>query len=106
MSFKFKYSQNSQSLIFKYIYDIFLFLGQKDMLEQYIERVADGLDRGKYKCGMCGKINGQKIHTQNHIESFHFPGTFEYNCKHCHLTFTGRNKLYFHVYQVHKGLKY
>ena len=76
------------------------------MLEQYIERVAEGLDRGKYKCGICGKINGQKIHTQNHIESFHFPGTFEYNCKHCHLTFPGRNKLYFHVYQVHKGLKY
>ena len=76
------------------------------MLQQFIEKVTDGIDRGKYKCGICGKINGQKIHTQNHIESIHFPGTFEYNCKHCSLTFTGRNKLYIHVNQVHKGLKY
>ena len=76
------------------------------MLHQFIEKVIDGVDKGKYKCGICGKINGQKIHTQNHIESIHFPGTFEYNCKHCEMTFTGRNKLYIHVNQMHKGLKY
>jgi len=78
----------------------------KDMLHQLIEKITDGIDKGKYKCGMCGKINGQKIHTQNHIESYHFPGTVEYNCKYCNMTFTGRNKLYFHVYQLHKGQKY
>ena len=77
----------------------------KDMLHQNIEKITDGIDKGKYKCLMCGKINGQKIHTQNHIESYHFPGTVEYNCKYCHMTFTGRNKLYFHVHQVHKGQK-
>ena len=75
------------------------------MLQQYIEKVENGVNQGKYRCGICGKINGQKIHTQNHIESIHFPGTFQYDCKHCGMTFTGRNKLYIHVNQVHKGLK-
>jgi len=80
--------------------------GSRDILHQYIEKVMDGLDMGKYKCTICGKINGQKIQTENHIESIHFPGTIEYSCKHCQMTFTGRNKLYIHVNRVHKHQKY
>jgi len=80
--------------------------GSISLLQQFIEKITDGNDKGKYRCTMCGKINGQKIHTQNHIESIHFPGTFEYNCKHCDLSFSGRNKLYIHVNQMHKALKY
>ena len=80
--------------------------GSISLLQQFIEKITEGNDKGKYKCTMCGKINGQKIHTQNHIESIHFPGTFEYNCKHCDLSFSGRNKLYIHVNQMHKVLKY
>lgn len=73
------------------------------MLVQYIERVnVDGFN--KFKCTLCGKINAQKAHTENHIESIHFPGTFVYDCKYCGLRFTGRNKLYMHVNQLHKKM--
>ena len=77
-------------------------LSDRNVLQQYVSKIVDGEGRGKYKCTICGKINGQKVHTENHVESIHFPGTFEYNCKHCGQSFTGRNKLYMHVNAVHQ----
>ena len=71
----------------------------------YIVKVSEGPDKGKFVCTICGKTNSQKIHTQNHVESIHFPGTFEYKCRHCGLIFNGRNKLYMHVNQAHKNQK-
>jgi DNA-directed RNA polymerase subunit RPC12/RpoP len=71
------------------------------MLNQYIEKI-DVSGSAKFKCTLCGKLNGQKAHTENHIESIHFPGTFVYNCKYCGLRVAGRNKLYMHVNQSHK----
>ena len=76
--------------------------GGREILHQYIEKVANGVEVGKYMCTICGKINGQKIQTENHVESIHFPGTIEYPCKHCGSIFTGRNKLYIHVNRIHK----
>ena len=76
--------------------------GGREILHQYIEKVANGVEVGKYMCTICGKINGQKIQTENHVESIHFPGTIEYPCKHCGNIFTGRNKLYIHVNRIHK----
>ena len=73
-----------------------------DFLE-YVAKVTDGPDVGKFVCTLCGKVNAQKIHTQNHIESIHFPGTNTYPCKHCDMVFNGRNKLYIHVNQMHKS---
>jgi uncharacterized C2H2 Zn-finger protein len=70
-----------------------------------MERVSEGENVGKFKCIICGKINGRKDHAENHIESIHFPGVFQYNCKYCELIFTGRNKLYLHVNQMHQGQK-
>ena len=82
--------------------------GNRDMLQQYIEKVAEGDSKGKYhyQCTICGKMNGQKIHTENHIESIHFPGSFEYKCKYCAMTFPGRNMMYMHVNKIHKGEAY
>jgi len=79
--------------------------GSRDFLNSYMERVLEGVGMGKFKCSICGKINGRKDHAENHIESIHFPGTFQYNCKYCEMIFTGRNKLYLHVNQMHKGQK-
>ena len=81
------------------------FSGSRDFLNSYMERVLEGVGMGKFKCSICGKINGRKDHAENHIESIHFPGTFQYNCKYCEMIFTGRNKLYLHVNQMHKGQK-
>jgi len=73
----------------------------RNFLQQYIIKLVEGDGRGKYKCTICGKTNGQKVHTENHVESIHYPGTFEYSCKYCGQTFTGRNKLYMHVNAIH-----
>jgi len=80
--------------------------GSKAMLQQYIEKVKEGDSKGKYQCTICGKMNGQKIHTMNHVESIHFPGTFEYKCKYCAMIFTGRNLMYMHINKIHKGEAY
>ena len=49
---------------------------------QYVEKtVVEG--KWKYKCTICGKINGQKAHTENHVESIYYSGSKNYNCKHC-----------------------
>ena len=70
--------------------------------QEFISRVSEGPERGKFRCTLCGKVNGQKIHTQNHIENIHFPGCNQYNCKHCGMELPNRNKLYKHVFQMHK----
>jgi len=74
---------------------------RQNFLHQFIIKLVEGDGRGKYKCTICGKTNGQKVHTENHVESIHYPGTFEYSCKYCGQTFTGRNKLYMHVNAIH-----
>jgi len=79
--------------------------GKREILKSYMERIPEGVDVGKFKCLICGKINGRKDHAENHIESIHLPGVFQYNCKYCELIFTGRNKLYLHVNQMHQGQK-
>jgi len=73
----------------------------RNFLAQYVVKIVEGEGRGKYRCSICGKVNGQKVHTENHVESIHFPGSFEYPCKHCDQTFSGRNKLYMHVNATH-----
>ena len=70
-----------------------------------MERIVHGENHGKFKCIICGKMNGRKDHAENHIESIHFPGMFKYNCKYCDIVVTGRNKLYLHVNQMHQGQK-
>jgi transposase-like protein len=79
--------------------------GDRSVLCRYVERVEPGEGgRPKYRCTICGKMNGQKAHTENHVESIHFPGAFQYTCRYCADTFTGRNKLYLHVNQFHKKM--
>ena len=80
--------------------------GDRALLQQHIVRLAEGEHRGKWQCSICGKVNGQKIHTENHIESIHFPGTFEHKCKYCGLSFAGRNMMYMHINKTHKGQEY
>lgn len=73
------------------------------MLLEYIEKVVDE-GRTKYRCTLCGTINGQRAHSENHVENIHFPGSFTYNCKYCQETFNLRNKLYKHVNSAHKQM--
>ena len=87
-------------------YGHFKLSGNRESLLQFIEQVQEGVNKGKYQCTMCGKVSGQKIHTINHLESIHFPGTFEHKCKYCDTVFHSRNLMYMHINKVHKGETY
>ena len=69
---------------------------------EYLAKVTDGPDAGKYVCTICGKVNGQKNNISVHIESIHFPGTNEYTCESCGSTFPTKMGLYKHRHQKHK----
>jgi len=75
----------------------------RETLLEYIEKVYDDDGRAKFRCSICGTINGQRSHSENHVENIHFPGSFVYTCKHCDMMFNLRNKLYKHVNSAHKG---
>jgi len=73
------------------------------MLLAYIDKfVEEG--KTKFRCTICGTVNGQRAHSENHIENIHFPGSFTYTCKYCDETFNLRNKLYKHVNSQHKHM--
>ena len=100
---------NNQYFKFRFYVDFLKsikFSGPQALLQQYIAKVEEGSSKGKYQCTICGKMNGQKIHTMNHIESIHFPGTFEYKCKYCAMIFNTRNMMYMHINKIHKGEEY
>jgi len=67
------------------------------MLASYIEKVVDDRGAQKFKCTICGSTKSQKPHVENHIENIHFPGSFQYTCKHCGLSFDRRNLMYKHT---------
>lgn len=75
----------------------------REMLLEYIEKFVDE-GKTKFRCTLCGTVNGQRAHSENHVENIHFPGSFTYNCKYCEETFTLRNKLYKHVNSAHKNM--
>jgi len=77
----------------------------REMLLEYIEKVYDDDGRAKFRCSICGTINGQRSHSENHVENIHFPGVLVYSCKHCDMTFDKRNSLYKHTNSVHKGFQ-
>ena len=74
----------------------------RGMLLEYIEKFHDD-GKTKFRCTICGTINGQRSHSENHVENIHFPGLLVYTCKHCDMTFDKRNSLYKHTNSVHKG---
>lgn len=75
----------------------------RGMLLEYIEKFHDDDGKTKFRCTICGTINGQRSHSENHVENIHFPGLLVYTCKHCDMTFDKRNSLYKHTNSVHKG---
>jgi len=77
----------------------------REMLLEYIEKVYDDDGKAKFRCSICGTVNGQRSHSENHVENIHFPGLLVYSCKHCDMTFDKRNSLYKHTNSVHKGFQ-
>ena len=75
----------------------FLGVGRDEFFSHYIGRNT----KGKYYCTECSRAFLQKVHVENHLESFHFPGTFDYACKYCSESFPTRKKMYNHISKTH-----
>ena len=74
-------------------------------LHAYSCRVSEGENKGKFQCSLCGKISGKKGDAFLHVESIHFPGSYEYECDQCGEKFDTKAKLGNHRSRVHYGKK-
>ena len=74
---------------------------------KYVVKIVEGEKIGKIKCIICGQISRDKIGAVRHVESNHFPGTFEYQCDQCDRKFNTKTKWVIHRSAVHsiKGRK-
>ena len=62
-------------------------------IEENINRDVDGM----FKCNICPKVNRNKGHMREHVES-HIDG-LSFPCQHCHKTFRSRHSLRTHSYK-------
>ena len=72
-------------------------------LHEYIKKLAEGENMGKFQCTLCGKISRFKSRAVMHVESIHFPGSYEYECDYCGEKFDTRKKWSHHQTKVHSS---
>ena len=64
------------------------------------------IERWLYKCNICGKsLKGSITCAKRHVETIHFPGTFEYKCDLCGEKLNSKNSLDYHKYVLKCGNK-
>ena len=68
-------------------------------IEENINRDVDGM----FKCNICPKVNRNKGHMREHVES-HIDG-LSFPCHHCDKTFRSRNSLRKHSYVKHTTIQ-
>lgn len=78
------------------------FSGGSFSFYDYVVRSESGIKL--FQCTVCGKESNDKSNLRKHVENIHFPGSFEYSCKHCSETCTTRNLLNIHISKMHRGL--
>ena len=74
-------------------------------LHAYSKKLAEGENKGKFQCSLCGKISNQRQDAFGHVENIHFPGSYEYECDQCGEKFDTKHKVYLHRSRVHNGKK-
>ena len=72
-------------------------------LHEYIKKFAEGENMGRFQCTLCGKISRFKWRAVMHVESIHFPGSYEYECDYCGEKFDTRKKWSHHQTKVHSS---
>ena len=83
---------------------LFYVLGdtRREVLDEYV--LLENVDgRTGFKCKLCGKINTHRYHTLNHVESVHFPSSFNYECNICGKQYNSKNSLNVHVSTKHRN---
>ena len=71
-------------------------------LEQYIGTSALSNASRAHICIICAKDFVRRDHVINHLESVHFPESYNYTCNLCGVSFNTKNKLYKHNFKLHK----
>ena len=74
-------------------------------LHGYSSKITEGENIGKIQCNLCGKISPKRKDSFQHVESIHFPGSYEYQCDHCDEKFDTKNKWFTHRTRVHFSRK-
>ena len=80
--------------------------GVEQDLHEYSRRITEeGENFGKFQCNLCGMISLKRSGSFEHVESIHFPGTYEYPCDQCDEKFDTNNKWRTHRSRVHSSKK-
>ena len=70
-------------------------------LHEYSRKITEGENFGKFRCNLCGKISPKRKDSFQHVESIHFPGSYEYQCDQCDEKFDTKCRWRFHRTTVH-----
>ena len=94
-----KKNEEKKNMTKKYVPDL--------ELHGYSDKLTEGENIGKFQCNLCGKISKLKSWAWMHVESVHFPGSYQYECDadHCDEKFDAKNKLYLHRSKIHSSKK-
>ena len=66
--------------------------------EELLQFVVRSDQEGKFLCSICQSFfHAKKYHVRNHVESKHFPNTFEYPCNICQKSYFTRKALESHL---------
>ena len=66
--------------------------------EELLQFVVRSEQEGKFVCTICQSFfHAKKYHVRNHVESKHFPNTFEYPCNICQKSYYTRKALESHL---------
>ena len=63
---------------------------------------APGVKKHKFMCTVCGRTGLSRRDVRNHVESFHFPNLFTYNCPICGMQMKTKKALNGHKYTYHR----
>ena len=74
-------------------------------LHGYSSKITEGENIGKIQCNLCGKISRDRTNLFEHVESIHFPGSYEYQCDQCGKKFDAKQKWRMHRSRVHSSKK-
>jgi len=80
------------------------FQDPSDLL-QFVREGYEGCYEGnkRFACTLCTKFAHKgKANVRNHVESVHFPNTFQYPCDQCDNFFPSKNNVQLHRSRVHK----
>ena len=76
-------------------------------VSSYIVKDTSTSSDGKtvHRCILCGKTGRDRSNLRKHVESVHFPSSFQFSCQYCGKVFHAKNSLYNHTSTHHREQK-